>query len=124
MKNYIPLYIIIAMLTVIFVCGYAEMGAVQRQLLEPAIVMRDKISTGEDVSADYNQLLRSFEKHEVWLNIFVNHSVYDAAVQCMSKIGNDIKYNSVAALEADTDRLILCLNGIVESEKIKINNIF
>ncbi|MBQ7900746.1 MAG: DUF4363 family protein [Clostridia bacterium] len=124
MKNYLPFYIIIALLAGIFVFSYMEIGAVERELLEPAMHMQDKISADVQVEEDYVKLLEAFKQHEMRLNVFFNHTSSNDIKKCLSEIGNDIKYQNRAELEADTDRLIFHLKDIIDNEKPEINNIF
>ena len=124
MKNYIPLYIVILIFVMVVFFGVREMSAVERDVLEPARVMKDKISLGEPVEDIYRQVAKEFSEHETMINMYINHSIYNSIVVCLREIGNDIKYGLDAELECDVKRLVYYLEDIIDGEKIKINNIF
>lgn len=124
MKNYYPLFIVILIFAALGIFGMYEMSAVERDILEPAKVMMDKICAGEKAEEEFEKITHEFADHEIILNMYINHSVYNNVAICLTEIGNDMEYNIDAELEADVKRLIYYLEDIIDGEKIKINNIF
>ncbi len=124
MKNYIPLYVIIIIFAIVVLFGIREMSSLEKNILEPAIVMKEKISMGESVEEDYQRIAKEFSEYETVLNMYINHSLYSNIVVCLTEIGNDIKYERIAELEFDVKRLVYYIEEITDDEKIKISNIF
>ena len=124
MKNYFPLYIIIAVFAFVVLYGNKEMSDFEREVLKPASVMCEKISRGESAEDYYEKIVHSLDEHDVVLNMYINHSAYNSIMICLTEIGNDIEHDRRDELEADAKRLVYYLQDIADGEKIKINNIF
>lgn len=124
MKNYIGLYIIIALLFGLIFSTFIFMNDLEINLLKDAKELAGTEKIDENTNVLYKKIEENFYKMEPVITSFINHSVYREIIKKLDNIKYDIQFEKLSDFKKDAAGLLKILEEIIDNEKPKINNIF